>query len=188
VVASFCASSWLDGNHDLNGRDLVMLARSVQPGPVLYAGFSAGGLAASLAAAADPDTVAYLGLDPVDSGSLGVQARPRFRTEGLFLLGEASPCNARSNFLSVTPEGGLVYRVRGATHGHFENPYDPAVERVCGRVEPPAASEAMLETIRVLATAWVLERAAGDETGAAVAARALALEGAWAERIERAAP
>lgn len=165
TVVSFCNSKWTAGNHDRNAADLVALARETHSGPVLYVGFSAGGLAAFPAA---------------PGASAG------FRVPALFLVGEPSSCNAKSSFLPSTPRRSDVatLRVRNATHGHFENPYDPRVESVCGKVQPREASEDIVRTARALATAWVLDRAAGVEDAGAVLEDARAGRGVWARRIE----
>lgn len=184
VVASFCNSTWAAGNHDRNAEDLAALAHALHDGPVLYAGFSAGGLAAFLAAASDPRALAYLGLDAVDSGGLAPPAAARFAAPALFLLGEPSACNAQGNFLPSIPEHATALRIRGATHGHFEDPYDPAVELVCGRVEPPEASARIAAAIRALATAWILDRCAPSPDAARLL-EAAAADGPWAARVER---
>jgi hypothetical protein len=43
---------------------------------------------------------------------------------------------------SAIPErdGVRSLRVRNAFHGHFEDPYDPRTESVCGKVLPPEAA------------------------------------------------
>jgi len=158
TVVSMCNSRWFNGHHDRNASDLVALAGALHSGPLLYAGFSAGGLAAYLAAAQDQRTSAYLGLDSVDSGKLALSAAEGFSVPGLFLLGEPSACNADSNILEtiVATPNCTALRVRRATHCHFENPYDPRCERICGWVQSEEASEVLMETIRVLATAWIL--------------------------------
>jgi pimeloyl-ACP methyl ester carboxylesterase len=162
AVVSFCNSTPFAGRHDRNAVDLRALADLLQPadGAVLYAGFSAGGLAALLAAADDPRTVAYLGLDAVDSGGLAARAAA-LAAPALFLLAEAGACNAESN---MAPVAGAIAAARSvripyATHCHFEDPYAPLCERLCGRVEPSEAADAIRATIRSLATAWVLEHA-----------------------------
>lgn len=184
TVVSFCASRLTKGNHDLNADDLVSVARRLHTGPILYAGFSAGGLAAFLAASRDPRAVAYLGLDAVDSGALAAAASAAFRVPALFLLGEPSACNARGNFVPSIPSDGTAaaLRIAHATHCLFENPLDGRCECVCGRVEPAEAEARIVESIRSLATAWVLARAAGSREAAAALASALAGEDGWAGR------
>jgi hypothetical protein len=99
AVVSLCNSTPFAGRHDRNAIDLRALADLLQPadGAVLYAGFSAGGLAALLAAADDPRTVAYLGLDAVDSGGLASRSTG-LAAPALFLLAEAGACNAEATW------------------------------------------------------------------------------------------
>jgi len=160
AVISFCNSTPFAGRHDRNAVDLRALADALQPtdGRVIYAGFSAGGLAALLAAADDPRTAAYLGLDAVDSGGLAARATGLDRP-ALFLSAEPGACNADANMLPTAAviAPARVLRMPNATHCHFEEPYDALCERLCGRVEPAAAAEAIRTAIRALATAFVLE-------------------------------
>lgn len=184
TVVSFCSSRLTRGNHDLNADDLAAVARELHSGPILYAGFSAGGLAAFLAASRDARAVAYLGLDAVDSAGLAAPASAAFRLPALFLLGEPSACNARGNFVPSIPSDGsaAALRIAHATHCHFENPYDLRCECLCGRVEPAEAEARIVESIRSLATAWVLARSTGSPEAAAVLESALAGEDGWADR------
>ena len=156
VVVSFCNSSLFDGRHDRNAEDLVATARLFAPGdvPVLYAGFSAGGLSALLAAGSDSRTTAYLGLDPVDSDELAATV-DRLRIPALYLYGAPSSCNAENNMIESMPDGRrIALRVPYSTHCDFEYPTDDACARLCGSVEAPVEGE-IRATIRSLATAWV---------------------------------
>jgi len=162
TVATLRNSTWFNGHYERNAADLSLLARGLHGGPVLYAGHSAGGLAAFLAAAADGGpagrAVAYLGLDSVDSGDLALTAKPKLQVPALFLLAEPSSCNDRNNILAAVPDrpGVEIVHVRYATHCNFENPSDWACEALCGRVAPPVAAARIVARIRSLATAWVL--------------------------------
>lgn len=158
TVMSTCNSTWFNGRHDRNAADIRALAGDLHEGAVLYAGFSSGGLAALLAAAADVRAAGYLGLDAVDTDGLAAGRAPAVAFPTLFILGEPSPCNARSNIETAVSaiEGARAVRVRYATHCLFENPYDEECERLCGRVEPPEASAEIGAAIRALAAAWVL--------------------------------
>jgi dienelactone hydrolase len=163
VVVSLCNATPWDGRHERSAIDLRHVADALRPpdgSGVLYAGFSAGGLAALLAASDDPGARAYLALDAVDSG--GLAARGRWSGPSLFLMAEPSSCNADSNMVpiarTIAPEG--VIRIPNATHCHFEDPFDPLCAWVCGRVEPTAAHDAIRDTVRSLATAWLLRHAA----------------------------
>ena len=180
VVVSFCNSSWFAGRHDRNARDMVAVASAVPAGApgsgVIYAGFSAGGLAALLAAADDSRAVAFLGLDAVDSGDLAATASGRI-PRALFLFGEPSSCNADGNVVPLLPQfpGATALRIPFATHCDFENPYDPACERICGSVGPETTALAVRETIMAVATAWIVTRAGGAE----------APEGELVQQLER---
>jgi pimeloyl-ACP methyl ester carboxylesterase len=176
TVASLPNSTWFSGRHERNAADLRALARALHEGPVLYAGFSAGGLAALLAAAQDPSSIGYLGLDPVDSrGLAGAAARAFFRP-ALFLFGEPSAENARNNLLKALPIHDrpemILLRVRHATHRAFENPTDPERGRSGG-----------LETIRCLATAWVVASTGVEPAAGAMLAEAQEGRSPWSERV-----
>ncbi len=155
-------------------------------GPVVYAGFSAGGLSAYLAAASDTRAVAFLGLDAVDSGGLALAAEPRFTVPALFLMGEPSSCNAKNNMLPAIParDGVTALRVRDALHCYFQDPWNDACETVCGKVVPDEAAERIADTIRALATAWLLERTGARPGAAALIAAAAAGGEGWARRVE----
>ncbi len=164
VIPSFCNSTWLDGHHDRNARDMVALADRlvdlrVADG-IVYAGHSAGGLSALLAAHEDPRAVAYLGMDSVDSSDLTATIRtdPRqFDVPSLILIADPSGCNAANNILPVLPDSTSisVVRVPFSRHCDFEKPYDPQCALLCGTVEPPEVADRVRDTVEVLATAWI---------------------------------
>ena len=175
VVVSFCNSTWLNGRHDRNAVDLIAVANELAPGaPVVYAGFSAGGLAALLAAADDTRAAGYLGLDAVDSGDLAAELEP-LGVPALYLFGDPSSCNAQNNMLPVLPagEGTIVMTIPFATHCDFESPYDEGCERICGAVEPADAAGETRRTIGSLSTAWVAELVAQYESTSSTAPAAL---------------
>lgn len=157
TVVRFCNSTPLNGHHDRNADDLRAVADAVAPERGrIYAGFSAGGLAALLASAADPLALGLLALDAVDSGGLaqGVQA---LTLPALVLLAEPAACNAEGNFEEVRARlpNATWTRVPAATHCHFESPYDARCEVLCGRVAPPEAAAAIRGAIVALATEFV---------------------------------
>jgi dienelactone hydrolase len=186
AVLSFCNSTPFNGRHDRNAEDMRALAAALHAGPVMYAGFSAGGLAAYLAACSDPRAVAYLGLDAVDSRGMALARTQDLRLPALFLLAEPSPCNAKNNMIPAIParEGVRALRLRYATHGHFLDPYDPRVESLCGRVVPQEASEEIIRDARALATAWILEATAAMPGAGELLEAAASGAAGWAERVE----
>ncbi len=187
VVVGFCNSSIFNGRHDRNAADLVAVARHVEPddAPIVYAGFSAGALSALLAADSDPRAIAYLGLDPVDSGDQAA-AVGRLRMPALFIYGAPSRCNAQNNMIPVMPEADvrIALRVPFASHCDFELPYDSACKRLCGGVEPEETAGEVRATIRALATAWVTAQIGANPAAAAVFARATLDSLERARRIE----
>jgi len=158
VVVDLCNATPFDGRHERNAVDLRAIAAQVAPegGRILYAGFSAGGLAALLAAAADPGAVAYLGLDAVDSGGLAARATGLV-VPALFLTAEPGSCNADGNLAATAAaiSSARVVRIPNATHCDFEDPYDARCAWLCGRVQPEAAATALRAAVRALATDFV---------------------------------
>ncbi len=165
VAVSFCNSTPFAGNHDRNADDLTDVAAELAPGstPVVYAGFSAGGLSALLAANGDRRATAYLGLDAVDSGSHS-DSVVRLRMPALYLFAEPGSCNADANMARAMPPSSplLALRIPFTTHCDFEHPTDATCERFCGRIEPADARITIAATVRSLATAWVVMQAGPD--------------------------
>jgi pimeloyl-ACP methyl ester carboxylesterase len=186
AVMSLCNSRWFNGHHDRNAADLLALARVLHNGPLLYAGFSAGGLAAYLAAARDPHALAYLGLDSVDSGGLALCAAGQFMAPALFLLAEPSSCNADGNILETiaVTRNCTALRVRHATHCYFEYPNDPRCDRICGSIRPRETSVILMDTIRILATAWVIAQTQEYPLAQTVLETAASCRAQWKGRIE----
>mgnify|MGYP001195338108 CR=1 FL=1 len=54
-------------DHEMNGKNMVELAEHYTQEPVVYAGHSAGGLAAIIAASIDETALGVLGLDATDT-------------------------------------------------------------------------------------------------------------------------
>jgi hypothetical protein len=152
VTLDLCNMRPWDGGHRDNALEMRRVAeRLAMPRPI-YAGFSAGGLAALLAAADDPDTAGVLALDLVDQAGMGRQAAARLSRPVIGLFGDASSCNANLNGLDAVNGAplGEVVRIGGATHCDFESPTDGLCRLVCepeGR-SPDAAAERRAVIIR----------------------------------------
>lgn len=158
VLLDFCNATLINGHHQRNADDMRALADRLNLNRVVYAGFSAGGLAAYLAALDDQAAEAYLGLDSVDSGDLARDAPRQLSVPALFLVGKPSICNAHGNFAPVFerwPNYDVV-AVQGATHCHFELPYNNRCAWLCGRRTPEETS-ALQSELKTLATQWLLE-------------------------------
>lgn len=134
VVVSFCNANLINGHHQRNAADMIALRTHLQLGKVTYSGFSAGGLAAYLAALQDDQAMGYLGLDAVDSGKLARNESNRLTVAALFLVAGPSSCNAKNNMSwTIEQHDYPVSHVEGATHCHFESPYDKRCGWLCGR-------------------------------------------------------
>lgn len=122
--------------------DLIAQMREGRLGPpverVVLVGFSAGGLAALLAADT-PGVVGYVGLDPFDRpGGVGLDAARKLDKPARLLRAPSGACNA---FAISAPWAGSLRRMEGervidqASHCDFESPTDSLCELVCGRAD-----------------------------------------------------
>lgn len=135
--------AWAD--HARNGRALSALVASLLAHPpqglgldrdrVALVGFSAGGLAALLAAADAPGIRLWVGLDPVDRDGLGARAAQRFRGTAVILQAEPSACNGHGSAKGIAESLGSrvsVTRIAGATHVDAEWPTTRLARLACG--------------------------------------------------------
>lgn len=162
ATPSLCHASFFDTDHVQNGVDLAALAEQLAPGsPVIYAGHSAGALAAWLASTQDPDAIGHVGLDLTDADDLALDAAPSLPVPSWGLLGEAEVCNADGNGASAygaAPEA-LAVRIVGADHCDFESPTDWGCETFCAN---GTGDDALVrDVVLALSTAAVVG-AAGD--------------------------
>jgi pimeloyl-ACP methyl ester carboxylesterase len=185
VIMSFCNSTPFAGNHERNAEDMRAVAERLHSGPVLYAGFSAGALAAIIAASRDPRAAAYLGLDPADRDGLAARAASRLAVPAFVLLGEPSSCNSEGNIVPAIPaQPGIgMARVIHTVHCMFEDPSDGMCNALCGKVEPPEVSAESVTVIRALTTAWVLERTGASDGESAILAGMWAGDAQWEGRV-----
>lgn len=132
--------SLFSGAHVKHSRDMIRLADQLQADERIYAGFSAGGLAALLAARADPQTIGVLTLDLVDSQYLGQQAATGLNVPLIALAGAPSNCNANQNAAPVYQRASQVRLTTfpSARHCDFESPSDWLCELICD--QPSLAS------------------------------------------------
>lgn len=133
VTLDLCNMRPWDGGHRENAAEMRRVADQLAVARPVYAGCSAGGLAAILAAADDPDVAGVLVLDLVDQADVGRAAAADLEVPVVGLFGEASRCNANLNGLGVieTVARGEVIRIPGATHCDFESPTDGLCRLVC---------------------------------------------------------
>jgi pimeloyl-ACP methyl ester carboxylesterase len=133
ATLDFCNASPWDGGHVQNALDMKSLARRLGARRVVYAGFSAGGLAAVIAARNDPAAIGVVTLDLVETQGLGVRAAKGLGKPLLGLTGEPTNCNALDNGRAVlaAADQARVQHIEGAGHCDFEAPSNRLCEMLC---------------------------------------------------------
>ena len=135
ATLDFCNMRFWNGAHQQNAKDMQDLARQISADDdVIYAGFSAGALAAVLAA--NEDSRAILTLDLVDQNDLGLDAITRLSTPLIGITGPPSSCNANNNGAALfnersEPIVSALTQLPNASHCEFEAPSDWVCELVC---------------------------------------------------------
>jgi pimeloyl-ACP methyl ester carboxylesterase len=130
---------WHSGDNARALRDLVRMLLAGKFAPtaprVVLVGFSAGGLAALLAAD-EPGVVGYIGLDPFDRpGGIGREAARKLEIPAYLLRAPASRCNAfaiAEPWKDVLPKLQSDRVIAEATHCDFEWPTDGLCRAACG--------------------------------------------------------
>jgi len=158
ATLDFCNQKPWAGRHVQNGRDMAALAGHLGAQRVVYAGFSAGGLAAVLAGGSDPRSVGVLTLDLVEAQGLGVGAARSLGKPLLGLAGEPTNCNALDNGRAVFAASARaqVQRIEGAGHCDFEAPTDGLCELVCADPDGPEQAHRERIIARAVAAAGAL--------------------------------
>lgn len=151
VTLNFCNMRPWNGHHQQNAVDMQDIAKKIGvDNDVIYAGFSAGALAAVLAA--DDQTRAILALDLVDQKNLGLNAINQLNTPLVGLAGDNSSCNAdgRGAALFSARENtklSTLTQQKGASHCEFESPSNWLCELACGDDDSAAVSAATRHSI-----------------------------------------
>jgi len=158
ATLNFCNMRLWNGNHVKNAADMRSLAHSLDTiDDVIFAGFSAGALAALLAA--DEQTQAVLTLDLVDQSGLGLAAAQQLNVPMLGLHGPPHRCNANNNGLDVFAASqdslhAITTRselIPNASHCEFESPSNWLCERACGDSASDPVNEHTRQTIMRMA-------------------------------------
>jgi len=165
AVPDLCHSSVFDTDHEANGADMVDIAEALG-GPAVYAGHSAGGLAALLAAGYDASALGVLGLDAVDAFDLGVDGAGDVDAPVYGVFGESSLCNASNNgvtmYAGTSDSRGL--RVTEADHCDFEFETDWVCTVACTGSNDAFSEGDIRDTILGLTTAGLMELAGLDSS------------------------
>ncbi len=166
LVPDLCYSLPWNVDHVQNGEDMVALAADLAPGaPVLYVGYSAGGLSALVAASVDPASAGHLGLDAVDAFSIAGRYASGLPAASADLHAEPSACNSSGNMLPIYDREGLpTVRVVDADHCDWMWPVPAGCRLACAQGPQVASID---RSIRSLSTSWLLWRSGLDPSAAA---------------------
>ena len=170
ATPDLCHESFSDSDPAQNAADLVALAAHLGSTAPVYAGHSAGGLAAVLAAALDPNAAGVVGLDAVDDNAGdGLAAAPTVSVPAYALLGEPSSCNSDENgaALWAAVPGAQALTVADADHCSFENPTDGLCTALCAADNVTFTDAQVQEVLADLSTGAVLALSGTDLRGAA---------------------
>ncbi len=173
VTLDLCNMKPWDGAHQANADDMRAIARRLAGPRPVYAGFSAGALAAILAARADPSARGVLALDLVDRERVGEEAARALSQPVFGVIGEASSCNADNNGLAAlaAAQQAELVRISGATHCDFESPTDALCRLVCEPLDRSRRTasriQALVIEIAVSAARRLVGHGAESSTGGA---------------------
>jgi len=165
VTLDFHHSRLWNGHHDQNALEMIAVARQFEQRPILYSGFSAGGLSALLAARKDPSAIGFFGLDMVDMNREGFNAAQEKSISMAGLTATPSAWNAHQNGLAVyaaSPQS-IVFDIKNATHFDFEIP--TPISDLNPESKKQILKKEVQSTILGLTTAYLLWRS-GAEPGA----------------------
>jgi len=152
-------------DHEMNGQNMKELASLHGATDVVYAGHSAGGLAAIIAASQDQNASGVLGLDATDTqgipgvpDAIGQNYASNVTCPAFSIVGEASTCNADNNGLDLFSmmDTYQAIRVVDADHCDFESPTDWVCESQCENAQTTFTDEEIRPVIVTLGTAAVM--------------------------------
>ena len=152
-------------DHEMNGQNMKELALLHGATDVVYAGHSAGGLAAIIAASQDPNASGVLGLDATDTqgipgvpDAIGQNYAGNVACPAFSIIGEPSTCNADNNGLDLFSmmDTYQAIKVVDADHCDFESPTDWICESQCENAQTTFTDEEIRPVITTLGTAAIM--------------------------------
>ena len=152
-------------DHEMNGQNMRELALAHGSPEVIYAGHSAGGLAAIIAASQDNLALGVLGLDATDTKDIpgvpdfiGQQYAGNVTCPAYSIMGEQSTCNAENNGLNLFQmmNNSRIVKVTSSDHCDFESPTDWICESQCENSNPEYSDEETRPLITTLGTAAII--------------------------------
>jgi pimeloyl-ACP methyl ester carboxylesterase len=168
---------WLGVDHEMNGRNMIELASLHGSVNTVYAGHSAGGLAAIIAASQDRNAVGVLGLDATDTEDvpgvddhIGQNYAGSVTCPAFLIVGEPSTCNAENNGIDLfrMMSDYQAVKVISSDHCDFENPTDAVCEMSCENSTVIFGDSEIRSVIITLGTASVMSMTSLSEDGVTV--------------------
>ena len=169
LLPTLCHYNILLGvDHEMNGKNMVELAQHNLSNTNIYAGHSAGGLAAIIAASIDSNSLGVLGLDTTDTEGIpgvpdfiGQQYANTIQGVGFYIQGEPSSCNADNNGLDLFEmmNESYIVKVEDADHCDFEQPTDTVCEMSCENSNATVPDDEIRSVITILGTSAILSLA-----------------------------
>ncbi len=163
VLPTLCHYNVFTGvDHEMNGQNMRELAGNNR---VVYAGHSAGGLAAIIAASQDNNALGVLGLDATDTQDvpgvrnfIGRDYAGNVSVPTFGIIGEPSTCNANNNGLELYRmiERKRVVKVISSDHCDYESPTNFGCTSNCENRETEFLDDDIRPAIIALGTAAVM--------------------------------
>tara|TARA_A100001515_G_scaffold91598_1_gene73030 strand:+ start:945 stop:2474 length:1530 start_codon:yes stop_codon:yes gene_type:complete len=161
-------------DHELNGQNMVELGQYHGAEEVIYAGHSAGGLAAIIAASLDNSNLGVLGLDTTDTEGvfgvedfIGQQYASDVISPAFSIRGEPTSCNSNGNGLDLFEMINDAYKIKvdEADHCDFEFPTNSGCELSCENSNPAIPDSTIRPKIIALGTSAILTLADMTDDG-----------------------
>ena len=152
-------------DHEMNGQNMVEIANHHGADEVTYAGHSAGGLAAIIAASFDSQAQGVLGLDTTDTQDIpgvpdfiGMNYASSVTSKAFSIRGEPSSCNSENNGLTLfrMMSDYKAIKVTSADHCDFERPTDFMCEMNCESSSSEFTDDVINKAILTLGTAAIV--------------------------------
>ena len=152
-------------DHEMNGQNMIELAMIHGSENVVYAGHSAGGLAAIIAAAEDSNAIGVLGLDTTDTEDvpgvddfIGRAYADHVSSPAFFIMGEPSTCNGENNGLDLfrMMTDYQIVKIVDSDHCDFENPTNSICEMSCENPTQTFSDSELRPVIVTLGTAAIM--------------------------------
>ena len=166
LIMDLCHSWAFDVDINQNAADVVDLVDNLWDGPVVYMGHSNGAISSLVAASIDDQTIAVLGLDPVERlGGDHTDIARELTVPVVGIFGEAGVCNSWNSGIDVymaVPDSDL-YRTTEADHCDFEAPTGTVCTLACGGSNDIFSDEEIRSNLLNLGTAYLSWHTSGDE-------------------------